>query len=398
MIFPIKNKIKTSLIDAKHINLFLVAFKMLINSKKRFIGMVIGATFAAFIVMQQPSVYQGVTDRLVSPIRAVTEPDLWVMGVNSFSFDQPTYFKATDIYRVRGVPGVLWAVPLYRMWYSMKHLNTKKTERWELVGVDPKSLIGLPKTMMSGVRSNIHNANAILVDGYSLKQLETENKNTIQMGDKLIEGQNTWIVSGITGPLRTYMIEPKAYMISSHIPNVLYQPSFILVKVKPGFDIDQVASDIHKITQYLALTTSEFVDRSNRYFREQTPIVMGFISIATIGFIIGLVMMWQIFNNFVITHLHQFGMLKMLGVSSSLLMKMVLFQATVTGGLGYLIGLLLTVLFGLIFYDTVIAFHLTGQIILLGTVGTALVVAFASYFGILKVIRLDTVELCRDSN
>lgn len=392
------SKLVKYLIDTKHANLLLVAFKMLVNSKKRFIGMIIGATFSAFIIMQQPSVYQGVTDRLVAPIRAIPEPDLWVMGDGSFSFDQPTFFKATDIYRVRSVPGVLWAVPLYRTWFSLKHLKTKKQQNWEVIGVDAKSLIGLPKNMLSGVRSDIHHANALIIDGYSLKQVETENRETIQMGDKLIEGRNTWTVAAISNPLRTYMTEPKAYILSTHIPNVLGHPSFILVKVKPSYDVHEVASEIQKITKYLAFTHSQFVDRSNKYFREQTPIVMGFVSIAIIGFTIGLVMMWQIFNNFVISHLHQFGMLKMLGVSNALLMKMVLFQAAVTGGLGYLIGLLLTILFGFIFCDTVIAFHLTWRIILLGAVGTSFVIAFASYFGILKVIRLDTVELCRDSN
>lgn len=109
-------------------------------------------------------------------------------------------------------------------------------------------------------------------------------------------------------------------------------------------------------------------------------------------------MMWQIFTNFVLTHLHQFGMLKMLGVSSSSLINMVLFQASIIGGLGYLIGLTLTALFGFILHDTTVAFHLTWQIILLGALGSTIVIVFSSYFAILKVLRLDTVELCRDSN
>jgi putative ABC transport system permease protein len=109
-------------------------------------------------------------------------------------------------------------------------------------------------------------------------------------------------------------------------------------------------------------------------------------------------MMWQIFSNFVLAHVCWFGMLKMLGVSSSSLIKMVLFQAAVIGGLGYILGLILTASFGIIFYDTTIAFHLTWQIVLLGALGSAVIIVFSSYFGILRVLRLDTVELCRDSN
>lgn len=384
--------------NTKQKNLFFVAWKMLFNSKKRFIGMIIGATFSSFIIMQQPSVYQGVTDRLVAPIRAITQADLWVMSKNSFAFDQPTQFKATDVYRVRSISGVDSAFELYRTWYPMKHLRAKKKQNWELIGVDPYSLIGLPEHMMAGERSSIYHANSIIIDGYTLKQLETEKKETIKLGDRLIEHGTTWTVSAITKPLRTYMTEPKAYIINTHLPDILHTPSFILVKIKPNTNAESIAQEIKKRTHFLALTPEQFVARSNQYFREQTPIVMGFISIATIGFSIGLIIMWQIFSNFVISHLHQFGMLKMLGTCNTSLMYMVLCQTLITGGLGYIGGLCLTGLFGLIFYDTIIAFHLTWQIILFGLAGTVFVVLFASYFGILKVIRMDSIELCRDAN
>lgn len=69
-------------------------------------------------------------------------------------------------------------------------------------------------------------------------------------------------------------------------------------------------------------------------------------------------------------------MLKMLGVSSSSLTHMVLFQASITGGLGYILGLALTALFGFIFHDSTVAFHLTWQIILLGALGSTIVIVF----------------------
>lgn len=391
-------RIADSLFNVRHINLFSVAFKMLVNSKRKFIGMVIGATFSAFIIMQQPAIYQGVTERIIAPIRAVTGVDLWVMTDSSFTFADPVRFRPIDIYRVRSIPGVLWAKQIYRTWQTMIHRETSKITTWELVGVDPDTLLGLPETMIAGARSAIHRANSIIIDGYALKQFETPNKKSLRLGDKLIEGQNKWVITGITKPLRTYMYEPKAYITSNHIPDISHKSSFILVKVKPSSNPYQVAYEIRKATGFLPLTPSQFIDRANKFFREKTPIVIAFIAIAIVGFIIGLVMMWQIFTNFVLTHLHQFGMLKMLGVSSSSLTHMVLFQASITGGLGYILGLALTALFGFIFHDSTVAFHLTWQIILLGALGSTIVIVFSSYFAILKVLRLDTVELCRDSN
>lgn len=246
-------KIARSLFNVTHINLFSVAFKMLVNSKRKFIGMVIGATFSAFIIMQQPAIYQGVTDRIVAPIRAVTGIDLWVMNDSSFTFADPVRFRPIDVYRVRSVPGVLWAKQIYRTWQTMIHPKTSKMTTWELIGVDPDTLLGLPETMIAGARSTIHSANSIIIDGYALKQFEISNKKSLRLGDKLVEGRNKWVITGITKPLRTYMYEPKAYMTSNHIPNISNKPSFILVKIKPSANLYQVAFAIRNATGFLPL-------------------------------------------------------------------------------------------------------------------------------------------------
>ncbi|WED42830.1 ABC transporter permease [Legionella cardiaca] len=381
----------------QHINLLRIAFIMLISSRKKFIGMLIGATFATFIVTQQPSIYQGVTERLTKKIRLLgNEIDLWVMSESSFSFEHPTNFTPMDIYRIRSIPGILEVTPLYVNWLHIQHLPTKSTKVWQIIGVDPDSLIGLPRTMSQGERLSIRHTNAMIVDGYSLQQFETKNKHTLAIGDKMVQGQNAWIISGVTKPIRTYSHTPVAYISSNHLPNIIHTPSFLLIKIKPSFDRIQVANNIQKITGYSAFTPAQFIERSNKFFREKTPIVISFISVAVLGFIIGLIIMWQIFNDFIITHNHQYGMLKMLGVGNFLLIKIVLFQAAVVGILGYLLGLMLTALFGFVFHDTTVAFHLTWQISLLGAIGAIVIIIFSSLLSLLRVIRLDTIDLCRN--
>lgn len=383
----------------KLFNMLNIAFKMLVHSRKKLIGMLIGATFSAFMIMQQPSIYQGIADRMVAQIQAVAEPDLWVMRPDSEAFNYPVNFLATDVYRIRSLPGVLWAVQLYRDWMTLTHLKTNRTMPWEIVGVDPVTLIGLPKDLIAGNREAIRQSNSMIVDGYSLKQFGTNAQDSLSIGTPFLDtGKRTWTIVGISKPLRTYMVEPKAYVLSTHLPSLLYRPSFILVKVKPHINIKEVAATIKKRTQYDALTRDEFKKRALYFFRVKTPIMIIFICVAALGFIIGLIIMWQIFSNFILTHLHQFGMLKMLGLSNKMITKMVLFQAFMIGGGGFCLGLLLTNLFGLIFHDTTIAFHLTFNIILLGILGTLIIITLSSLFSILKVLKMDSVELCRDAN
>lgn len=385
-------------INTKQINLLNVAYKMLINSRKKFIGMIIGATFAAFTIMQQPGIQQGISDRLVADITAVPEVDLWVMAYGSRDFDNPTSFVPIDSYRIRSVPGVLSATHLYRFKYGFFHSKTSNDQSWILVGVDPDNLLGLPKNLLAGSLDNIHDLKAIIVDGYALRQLRTENNTTINMGDTLAQGQTQFIVAGITKPLRTWMTSPKAYILSNHFRDIKNKTSFIIVKIKKTANVHMVAEMIHASTGYDALTPSEFIDRSLDHFEKTTPIMIIFLCIAAFGFFIGLIIMWQIFSNFILTHLHQFGMLKMLGVSNSLLRNMVLFQAFCTGGIGYLIGLCLVILFGVFFNDSDIAFTLTWKIVLLGALGTTVIIILSSFFSINKLLRMDSIDLCRDNN
>lgn len=382
----------------KYFNVLYISFKMLTHSRKKFIGMIIASGLSAFVIMQQPSIYTGITERINGYIHNTTGFDLWVMDGNSHDFNHPSIFQPMHMFQIKSVPGVLWTSQIYRKRFVLYHSKTGQNTTWTFIGVDPDKLIGLPKTILHGRSESLRSSNAVLVDGYSLQQLLTPDKRTVQPGDVLIDGLTTWQITGVTKPLRTYDSEPTAYIANNHLSKPDNIPSFILVKVKQGYDVHRVAEAIRQDTGLLALTPEEFAERSKVYFRDKTPVIIGFIVTGVIGFLIGLVIMWQIFSGFILTHIHQFGMLKMLGTSNLLLTLMVIFQAALTGGLGYGLGLILTLMFGFFSYDTIIAFHLTPKIALEGAFGTFFVVLFASYFSVMKMLRLDSIDLCRDLN
>lgn len=379
-----------------YLSLLVVALKMLIHSKMKFIGMIIGTTFSAFIIMQQPAIYQGVVDQLTRHILFVSEPDLWVMTSTAEDFSDPPHISDTDTYRIKAIHGVAWTKKLYRGWYQFFHPRTETLRHWQLIAVDPDTLLGLPDEMLAGDRDKIRQSNAVIIDGYSITQLKTTDHRTIGLGDTLLDNKRSWHVVGIAKPLRTLNAAPKAYITSNHLPNANSWGSFILVKAKSPALIPKIAADINRITGYTALTQNEFTQRSITFWRKKTPILPYFVFIAALGFIIGLITMWQIFNNFTLTHLHQFGMLKILGVSNPQIVFMVLFQAIVTGGLGYFLGLALVTVFGWIVQNTVITFHLNWTIASLGALGISVIIIIASYCSILKVLTFDSVSLCRD--
>ncbi|WP_240906956.1 ABC transporter permease [Paludisphaera rhizosphaerae] len=91
-----------------------IAIKMLVGDRAKFLGIVIGLTFAAALITQQGSIFCGLMLRTCAIITDVTGADLWVMDPGVRFVDDVKPMLESNLDRVRGVAGVKWAVPLYK--------------------------------------------------------------------------------------------------------------------------------------------------------------------------------------------------------------------------------------------------------------------------------------------
>src|SRR5258708_38706675 len=91
-----------------------IALKMLVGDRAKFLGIVLGLTFAALLITQQGSIFCGLMLRTCGQITDITGADLWVMDPNVRYIDDVKPMIENNLYRVRGVDGVRWAVPLYK--------------------------------------------------------------------------------------------------------------------------------------------------------------------------------------------------------------------------------------------------------------------------------------------
>src|SRR5919108_351824 len=89
-----------------------IALKMLTGDRAKYLGIIFGVAFASLLMAQQMSMFVGVMLRTTSQIRDVQEADLWVMDPRVQYVEEIKPLPDTDLQRVRGVPGVAWAVPL----------------------------------------------------------------------------------------------------------------------------------------------------------------------------------------------------------------------------------------------------------------------------------------------
>ena len=124
----------------------VVAFRMLVGDRAKYIGIVIGLTFAALLMTQQMSIFVGLMTRTFGFINDTSYPQVWVMDSKVQQIDDLKPMQDTELYRVRGVEGVEWAMPLYKGLLRAR-LPDGTFQSCNVVGLDDATLMGGPPEM-----------------------------------------------------------------------------------------------------------------------------------------------------------------------------------------------------------------------------------------------------------
>src|SRR5258707_12060865 len=91
-----------------------VALRMLTGDRSKYFGLIFAIAFCTFLLENQTSIFANIMRRTASQILDVTDAEIWVMDPQTEYFEQTKPLKDTDLTRVRGIPGVAWAVRLFK--------------------------------------------------------------------------------------------------------------------------------------------------------------------------------------------------------------------------------------------------------------------------------------------
>lgn len=376
-----------------------IALKMLMGDRGKYLGIVMGLTFASLIMTQQPAIFVGLMARSFSFITDVGLPDVWVMDAKVQFVDDVKPMQDTQLFRVRGIRGVEWAMPLYKGLIKARLANGT-FQTCITVGLDDATLIGGPPAMLEGRLEDLRRSDGVIVDvdGATDKLAKPSpipggKPVPLKVGDTLELNDRRAIVVGIARTTRTFQSQPVIYTTYSRA--TLYAPrerkllSFVLVKAKPGEDIPALTRRIRESTGLAAHTQDEFKKITVDYFLKNTGIPINFGMSVALGFIVGAAIAGQTFYSFTLENLKQFGVLKAMGAGNWTLLRMILLQATLVGSVGYGLGVGLTSLFGWAMRNTILAFKFPWQLLLFSGAGVTLICVFAALVSIRKVIKLE---------
>ena len=378
----------------KYGGIIRIGFKLLVNDKGKFSALLIGITFAVFLMVEMTSLFSGILNKAFSTVTNIGA-EMWVMdpGVNTAT--SPIALPDYLLDAVRSMDGVNYAVPIFIGGAQVK-LNDGTYQSVNVIGLDDTSLFGRPELEQGSIQ-DIYADNAFfVVDDAEYSKMENPKiGTTFELNDfhGEIRGIAKVASNGLNGTPTLYTTY---YRAIQYIPTTRFTISYVLLQPKNPAAVASIKQAVAKLG-YVALTKDEFNNSITNYYTYQTGIGTNILMMTVISFIVGLSISGQTFYTFILENLERFGALKAIGAKSRELVVMILFMAGFTAIIGYGLGIgLVTVMiaiarYRLPNYAAMITFSNLG----LALVMVIIIAGISSYIGIRKVLRIEPFDIFR---
>ena len=371
-----------------------LAYKLLTNDKAKFTALLVGITFAVFLMIFVTSLFSGALNHASATIINIGA-SLWVMDPTVETVTNSVGMPDYVLDAVRSMQGVKFAVPLYSGGALVK-LSGGTYQSVTVIGLDDTSLYGRPAVLQGKIEDIYAENGFIAVRDAEFPKLENPHIGSeFELNDHrgVIVGIAKVTTSGLYGLPTLYTTYERAVQ---YIPNPRYTISYVLVEPKSESDIPRIKQQVEALG-YLARTKKEFMQRTAHFFIYETGGGTNILIMTAISFIVGLSISGQTFYAFILENLERFGALKAIGTRSRDLVGMILFQATFTALTGYGLGVGLCALLiwlarlRLPIYAAMITF--SNLTIAFGLV--VVIAAVSSYIGIRRVLGIEPFDIFR---
>lgn len=332
------------------VNSVPLAWRNLVANKRRLLRSSAGIAFAVLLMMIQLGFEKGFFNASLSAVRAL-DGDLFISNAYKYRFGTRDPFDHNVLEKVRAAPGVATAAPFYASWMDFfwtspidgkPHLvrvfafdpdgppvlslpaivqqqDSLKTEDTVLIDSQARPFLGMDRkiaeTELNGQRVRITGRFALGPDSMS--------DGTVVMSDRLFAR----LLPGYRGTAAELPIEAIAIKVSS---------SNTVSEVKNALQAN--LPDTLRVMTYADLVS--FEEKFQADLSSAAPI---FWLGTLVGFVVGMLISYQIIYNDLSDQLPQYATLKAMGYTTAHLVRSVLVQATYSAIAGYLPAWLLCV-------------------------------------------------------
>ncbi|MBK1989138.1 FtsX-like permease family protein [Sphaerospermopsis aphanizomenoides BCCUSP55] len=316
------------------------------HHRSRLLVAISGIAFADVLIFMQLGFQNALYDSNTRLNRAVLA-DIVLISPQSRNMQNMSTFSRRRLFQAADVPGVKSAEPMYIGLATWKNPQTKRKTTVQTIAFNPEQpalnipeinaqldKIKLPENFLfdRGARGDYDQVFRQIDAG---KNVSTEiDKRTINISGlfKLGAsfGADGTIVSSDENFLRIF---PRRQAGSINLG---------LINIKPGYEVEQVAAALKSHLQnnedVKVLTREEYIKFEEAFWKKESPIGFIFSLGVSMGFIVGVIIVYQVLSTDVNSHLKEYATFKAMGYNNSYLLGVIFEEAIILAALGFIPG------------------------------------------------------------
>lgn len=324
-----------------------LAWLQLIREKMRLVVALAGIGFAVILMFIQLGFRDALFESSIT-LHERLQGSIFLISPQSTSLISMRSFSQRRLYQAYGFDGVEGIAPLYLAFGIWKNPETRATRSIMVMGFDPEEKI-FPESMLPDVKS-IQQPDYVLFDENSRPEfgpVKTLYEKSLKTGNPVeteIDGNRIKIGGlfklgasfGADGNLATSdinfrrMFDRKAGLIDVGIVRLTAGADPLTVAAQMKQELEAKNNDVK------VLTKDEFIAFERSYWENSTSIGFIFNLGAGIGWIVGMVIVYQILYTDVADHLAEYATLKAMGYRNIYLLNVVFQEAIILSVLGYI--------------------------------------------------------------
>jgi putative ABC transport system permease protein len=381
-----------------------LAWKTLFSKQKQFLTALFAISFAVFLMFLQQGFQNALLDSNVEFIRNLNADLIIASRRRYVSYIEHT-FKKNRLYQARGFEGVEAAYPLYitmGIWKSNQGIKERAIRVFAFNPAD--SVFLLPAVQESA--SELQLPYTLLADKKASKIYGSMEKGVVaelsgrrvrvigifELGTDFVAEGN--LIISDQNFLRIFSEQPSGF--EGTLRSSLDEVDLGLIKAEQKIDIDSLAKVLNQSLppDIVVLSKRNFIQREMKHWNQTTPVGFVFAVGTFIGFVVGVVVVYNIIYTDIGDNLPQYATLKAMGHSTSYLLSIVLLESIIISIFGFLPGLWLSVLiYELIAKTTGLLMHMNFNVIIMVLFLTFNMCILAGFISAKKLQNIDPAEL-----
>lgn len=360
-----------------------LAWRNLTYDKTRLTISAGGVALAILLILVIGGIFAGSEEHAVLYIRK-QPASLWLMqgGVENLHMSS-SILSDTTLEKVRQIPDVREAAGVL---YAGGNIELGDTTVYSYVfGIEPDAALGGPWELVAG--SDDPAFNEIILD------IVLAERYGIGLGDTVRVMGYDLLITGLSRD--TFGIATSIVFVNKQALSVVMgvppqTSSYILIQLEPEADPNTVRDAIREaVPEANLLTQNAFAESDQQLIRQMGADIIQLMN--TLAYLIGLVVIGITTYTTTLDWAREYGVLKALGADSRQLLSVVFAQAFVTGGLGFMSGVLVAygvaALINGLFPEMLVLIQPNHWLGILPTL--VLVTAIAAFLPVGRIMRLD---------